>query len=83
MTLRKSKIIRGLLLPVRECTPLLMEADSISSLHAHSHKHTCASQDCRLSALINIHEIIIINNTKVILFFLRGGWFLHLVADLL
>lgn len=73
MTLRKSKIVRGFPIPAHECTLIFMEANSLylPLCMPHSHKHTPLSRLQAESTVVNIHEIIIINVTKVILFLLQ------------
>lgn len=84
VTLRKSKLTRGLPIPAHECMSMFMEADSLYlPLCMHiSHKHTRPSSRLEAeSTAINIHEVIIINVTKVILFLLNRDGFLHLETN--
>lgn len=84
VTLRERKIARGFPIPAHECRSMFTEADSLYlPLCMHiSHKHTRPSLRLEAkSTAINIHEVIIINVTKVILFLLNRVGFLHLETN--
>ena len=62
---------------------MFVEADSLYLLlRIHSwHKHPAPPRLEAESTVINIHEVIIINVTKVILFLLSRDKFLHLETN--
>lgn len=83
VTLRNSKIVRGFPIPVCECMSIFMEVDSLY-LSLQTHIYTNAPPLSRLEAqsiAIHMHEIIIINVTKVILFLLSRDQFLPLETN--